>query len=296
MGTLAQPDAPRPAAERVLDTAGRGLAKVWPAAGRGLTRLAPTVGELLIKASRDELGTKAAALTFTAFIALFPALLLATSIAGFWLESHGEESIQRIIRSIPGLEELVQRSAQTIVDGRYAAGVIGAVGLLWVASALSNRARIALAQIFGQRESAVRGRLWAVVATVAVGVTVLIGLGLAGLVTGSLGRTAGSTAGGVLGEAVTLLVLTGAFLLIYLLLLPHAVPARQLLPAAVLCAVGWAILQGVGSWFVARAIARWSALYGTIASVFGVLLFLRIMAWVFLAGAELSSIRRRQAG
>jgi uncharacterized BrkB/YihY/UPF0761 family membrane protein len=29
-------------------------------------------------------------------------------------------------------------------------------------------------------------------------------------------------------------------------------------------------------------------IYGTIATVFGVLLFLRFAAWVFLAGAELS--------
>jgi uncharacterized BrkB/YihY/UPF0761 family membrane protein len=56
--------------------------------------------------------------------------------------------------------------------------------------------------------------------------------------------------------------------------------------------VGWTILQGIGSWFVARQVAHWSALYGTIATVFGVLLFLRIAAWIFLAGAELSAILR----
>ena len=36
-------------------------------------------------------------------------------------------------------------------------------------------------------------------------------------------------------------------------------------------------------------------LYGTIATVFGVLLFLRIAAWIFLAGAELSAILARGA-
>jgi uncharacterized BrkB/YihY/UPF0761 family membrane protein len=63
---------------------------------------------------------------------------------------------------------------------------------------------------------------------------------------------------------------------------------RDLVPAALVCAVGWTMLQGIGSWFVARQVAHWSALYGAIATVFGVLLFLRIAAWIFLAGAELA--------
>src|SRR4029077_4040459 len=128
-----------------------------------------------------------------------------------------------------------------------------------------------------------------------LGLGVLVGVTLAGVVTGLLNRRSGSTLAGIAAEGATLVVLTGAFLLIYRLLLPRAIAYRQLLPGAIVCAVGWTVLQGVGGWFVARSIDRWSALYGTIASVFGVLLFLRIMAWVFLAGAELSSIRATRA-
>jgi membrane protein len=293
MGTLTQPGPPRPGAERILETASRGLGRIWPAGGRVLARLAEPTGELLRKATQDDVATQASALTFTAFVALFPALLLATSIAGFWLRSQEEASIQRIVGSIPGLGDLLEQSAHTIVQGRFAAGVVGLLGLLWAASALSSRARRSLTVIFAQHESVVRGRLWAIVATIALGLGVLVGVTLVGVLTGLLNRTSGSTVAGIGVEAATLVVLVGVFLLIYRLLLPRAVPFRQLLPAAIVCAVGWTILQGVGGWFLARAIDRWSALYGTIASVFGVLLFLRIMAWVFLAGAELSSIRAR---
>ena len=141
MGTLAQPEPPRPGAERILGTVARGLERIWPAAGRRLGRLAAPTGELLLKSTRDDVATKASALTFTAFIALFPALLLATSIAGFWLHGREEATIERIVSSIPGLEQLVAQSAQSIVEGRYAAGIIGVLGLLWAASALSNLAR-----------------------------------------------------------------------------------------------------------------------------------------------------------
>jgi uncharacterized BrkB/YihY/UPF0761 family membrane protein len=78
--------------------------------------------------------------------------------------------------------------------------------------------------------------------------------------------------------------------------LPDARPGRRpfldLLPGAIVCALGWTVLEGVGSWFVGRQVAQWSVIYGTIATVFGVLLFLRIAAWVFLAGAELSAVLR----
>ena len=88
------------------------------------------------------------------------------------------------------------------------------------------------------------------------------------------------------------------FLVCYLLLVPGRQQVRDLVPAALVCAVGWTVLQGIGSWFVARQVAHWSALYGTIATVFGVLLFLRIAAWIFLAGAELAATlpRRPRAG
>ena len=85
-------------------------------------------------------------------------------------------------------------------------------------------------------------------------------------------------------------MLVGFLLVAYRLLAPGRQTFRDLLPGAVVCAMGWTILQGLGSWFVARQVAHWSALYGTIATVFGVLLFLRIAAWIFLAGAELSTI------
>ena len=292
MGTLTQPEPPRPAAERILDATSRRLTRTWPAGGRAVGAAAALTGDLLRKATHDDVATQASALTFTAFLALFPAVLLATSIAGFWLHGRGQESIDKIVTSIPGLDQLISQQGQAIVNGRYASGAAGIIGLLWAASALSNRARRSLGTIFGQWESAVHGRAWALLVTIALGLGLVIAVGLAGVITGLLHRDSPGTLAALAGEIVLLGALVGAFLLVYRLLIPGSVAFRELLPGALLCAVGWTILQGLGSLFVARAIDRWSALYGTIASVFGVLLFLRIAAWMFLAGAELSAVRR----
>ena len=64
MGTPAQPGTGRPFGSRIVSL------------GRELRR----------KALRDDVATQASALTFTAFLSLFPLLLLATSLVGFRLE------------------------------------------------------------------------------------------------------------------------------------------------------------------------------------------------------------------
>ena len=251
MGTLAQPRWGRPFGRRIVSL------------GRALRR----------KALRDDVATQASALTFTAFLSIFPLLLLATSLVGFRLEGRGMASIDELISTIPGLTQLVAGQAQTIVDGRFTAGIVGLAGLVWAASALSNRARRALGVIFGHRETVIASRFDAVVDTFALGALLIVGATVAGLFA----------------------MLVGFFLIAYRLLAPGRQTFRDLLPGAVVCAMGWTILQGLGGWFVARQVAHWSALYGTIATVFGVLLFLRIAAWIFLAGAELSAILRTRS-
>jgi membrane protein len=273
MGTLTQPERARPF--------GRGIISL----GRELRR----------KALRDDVATQASALTFTAFVSIFPLLLLATSLVGFRLEGRGMASIDQLVSTIPGLEQLVAGQAQTIVDGRFTAGIVGLAGLVWAASALSNRARRALGVIFEHREAAIASRFVAVGDTFVLGALLLVGATAAGAVTNVAHDRTGGWPGLIAADVGVFAMLVGFFLVAYRLLAPGRQAVRAILPGAVVCALGWTILQGIGGWFVARQVAHWSALYGTMATVFGVLLFLRIAAWVFLAGAELSVILRARS-
>jgi YihY family inner membrane protein len=265
MGTLTPPDAARPDDRRTIDLV------------RALRR----------KALDDDLATQASALTFTAFLSLFPLILLATSVLGFRLDNRGLDSIEQLVQTVPGLDQLIQTQARTIVDGRYTAGLVGVVGLLWAASALSNRARRALGIVFDAPEGAIRGRLSALAITIVLGALLVTGLTAAGAISAFL-HTHGLSTGWLAAQVGMLALLVLFFLVCYRLLAPGRQRIRDLVPAALVCAVGWTMLQGIGSWFVARQVAHWSALYGAIATVFGVLLFLRIAAWIFLAGAELA--------
>src|SRR6059036_2271398 len=103
-----------------------------PEPGRPLDRGILTLGrELRLKALRDDVATHASALTFTAFLSIFPLILLATAVLGFRLEDRGVDSIDQLVQTIPGLDQLIQTQAHAIVDGRYTAGAIGIIGLLW---------------------------------------------------------------------------------------------------------------------------------------------------------------------
>ena len=273
MGTLAQPGRGRPFGRRIVSL------------GRELRR----------KALRDDVATQASALTFTAFLSIFSLLLLATSLVGFRLQDRGMRSIDQIVSTIPGLQQLVAGQTQTIVDGRYTTGIVGLAGLIWAASALSNRARRALGVIFEHHETVLASRFVSLGDTFALGALLLVGTAIAGAVTTIAHDRTGGWLGMVAADAGVFVMLVGFFLAAYRLLVPGHQTFRDLLPGAVVCALGWTILQGIGSWFVARQVAQWSVLYGTMATVFGVLLFLRIAAWIFLAGAELSAILRRPA-
>jgi membrane protein len=269
MGTLAQQGSPRPDEPGIA----------------GLAR------RLRRKAVADDIATHASALTFTAFLSIFPLVLLAASVVGFRLEDRGMESIERLVGTVPGLNQLVEGQAQAIVNGRYTAGVVGIVGLIWAASALSNRARRALGVVFERREALVHRRVVALGITIVLGSLLLLGVTVAGALT-SLAHDRGASFGWVIGQLGMVVLLIGFFLVCYRMLVPGGRPVRDLLPGAIVCALGWTVLEGVGSWFVGRQVAQWSVIYGTIATVFGVLLFLRIAAWIFLAGAELSATLR----
>ena len=92
-----------------------------------------------------------------------------------------------------------------------------------------------------------------------------------------------------------LLVEFGYFLLLYKLLTPSkTLRWRDHLPGAILMTLGFGVLKIVGGILVDRTIEHWSSLYGTIGGIFGLLLIIRLAMWIFLYGAELSSVLVRQ--
>jgi len=264
---------------------------------RGTLAQSRAVRRLLAARERfraDDLGTMAAALAFQAFLSLFPILLLALSIAGFLLAGDPAGWLRRFFDAVPGIGPLLDGNLDAIVRARGGLGIVALAGVAWAASGLTGRASAALGRIFRvPGGSLVRRRVRSLLALLVLGAALLAGL----LASGTIAAIHAEGWWEVPLRVLTLAAVAGLELLFFLgtyaMLTPSGEPAfRDHLPGALLMTAGWEILKLVGGVLVVAVVNRSSALYGTIGAVFGLLVFLRAAASLYLVGAELSALLR----
>jgi membrane protein len=240
----------------------------------------------------DDLGAMSAALTFQAFLSLFPLMLLALSIAGFALAGDPAEWLQRFFAAVPGIGPMLDRNLEPIVRARGGLGALALAGVVWTSSGLTDRASDALERIFRIRDpNTLRRRARSLVTMLILGAVLLAALVISGTVAAIHVEGWAGTPVRILGLVAVAVVEFGFFLASYRVLLPPSGPRlRAHVPGAIFMTVGWELLKLVGGLLVVYVVTRASALYGTIGGVFGILVFLRIASSMYLLGAELSAI------
>lgn len=281
------------------------IERVRAGAARRYPRFSRTVidpvAALVPRVTEDRLGVEAGSMTYGAFLALPPMLLLLVVGASLFLSNiELRAGVVNVVEGlIPGLEQAVPKGVGLDPGGQLGIGLIGIVGLLWTASGFAARARIALAKIFhAQTTGLIVGRFSAGL----VGVPVFIGV-VALAAFDAL--ASGLQLTGIVGSTAHILIDLGfvaasvpLFMVVYWFLAPRgSLRFKQHLPGAIAFTVAWTVLGLVGSIYVGLIITRSTALYGTIGAVFGVLAFLYLAMWLFLLCAELSQVmsERRSA-
>lgn len=248
----------------------------------------------------------AAAMAFFGFLSLFPLLLVALAVAGEVLAGDAEAQealVDAVTGALPGLQTIAGGSGQVAaaleatVENRQ---TIGAVGLLLLAfstlrvvdAGMTATARIAARPVTG---NVLVVKLRQAAAALVLGVVALAGAaaaGLTGVDTGSAVAT-----GLVRAGAVVLSFLLDAllFLAAYRLLSGGRGPAlRELLPGALVGAVGWTVLKALGATLATRYATRANELYGTLGGVIALLLLLFLAGRLYLYGAELNAVLRHR--
>jgi membrane protein len=229
----------------------------------------------------------ASAITLTAFITLFPLLLVAIAVIGF-VSASGDDVAARVVENLG----LTGRAARTVTDAietaersRRLASVIGVLGLLWTGLGLAGALGYAYNAAWQVKGRGIRDR--------AIALGWFAGLGV--LAAASFATTSGIE---WLGAAVApLLLVVGVAINVALFLwtswiLPNRrVGIRPLLPAAIVGAVVFEVLKVVGTLLIPRLVADSSALYGTLGVVFAVLAWLLIFGRlvVYVAAIEVVS-------
>jgi inner membrane protein YhjD len=242
----------------------------------------------------------AAMVTYYAFVAMFPLLLIASSVLGFVLQGNRELTdtvLTSALSQFPivgtelGKPEGLQGSTSAVVVGSAAA----LYGVLGLGQAAQNAVNVAYAVPRNSRLNPVLSRMSSFLLLVAAGLTVLAVTVLTSLAN-HIEVLGADVATGVawllkLGSvAVNALVLAAMMRLAT----SQRPTFRSTLPGAVLVAVGWQLLQLLGGAYVGRVVSRASEINAVFAIVLGLMALLYIAAVIAVVGLEVNVVLARR--
>ena len=229
----------------------------------------------------------ASSVTLSSFLSIFPLLLFAIAILGFF-SAGSPDLASDIVREL-GLTgdaaDGITSAIATAEHSRRAASIIGIVGLLWSGLGLVAAFQYAINAAWqvkgrGWRDK-LSGLLWLAGATL---------LFLTSFATSAVIRLLPAFLA-PLGIIAGLSVNLGLWLWTFKVLGTREVGWKALLPGAVVGALGLEILKAVGAFYVPRAVASASALWGTIGVVFAILAWLLFFGRLVVYAAVVNVIR-----
>ena len=234
----------------------------------------------------------AAAFTLNAFLSIFPLLLAALAVVGFVsAHSHvggGTDLAGRMVSRM-GLQgegaKMMTDAVHAAERSRKAASIAGFLGVLWSGLGVVGALQFAYNSVWQVKDRGMKdkafGMLWL------AGAAVLFVGGAA--VTTVLRWLPGFLA--PVGILVGFAVSFGLWLWTSRVLPNTKVPWRALVPGALLGAIGLEVLKVVGAYYVPRAVASSSQLYGSLGIVFAVLAWLLLFGRLVVYSAVLNVVR-----
>jgi YihY family inner membrane protein len=247
----------------------------------GQQRFTPTafVFGVIKKYGDDNGGVLASNLAYSAFVSIFPLLLILTTILGL-VASVSPSVRTQVLNAVAGQVPLIGKTLTGNVHQLQRSSIIGLVVgfvvLIWGASGLAQAGLFTMAQVWNLPGPARPGyvqRLGRAMLFIALlGGGVIVTTGLASLNTYVLKGFWAVILAGVLTAAFNVGMYVGAFRA----LTPKGVPTRRLLPGAITGGICWTVLQVLGTWLVHHFLHS-DSLYGVFGTVLG------LLAWIYLA-------------
>lgn len=230
-------------------------------------------------------GYAANAVTLIAFISLFPLLLVVVSVIGLLTGSN-----PRLSSDVVDFLGLTGDAAKTMTDtlGRArqsgaTGSIIGLIGMAWSGLSLVGALRLVVNLPRGTTVKGIRARIMGIPWLVGAGVILGLSIALSTVLNWLPGWTA------PLAVVVSLAVSVALFVWTFWYLGVERPPPRDLLPGAIVAAVGFEVLKTLGTIVLPRLVANSSATYGALGTVFAILawllIFSRILAYSVVVNA-----------
>jgi uncharacterized BrkB/YihY/UPF0761 family membrane protein len=242
----------------------------------------------------DRASVLALVLGYYGFMALFPLMLVLTTVLGFIGNAHLSNSVVgSTLKQFPVFGQQIGQDTRHPLTGSVFGLVIGLIGLLYGGLGVTQAAQHAMAQVWnvpgvvrpGFPVRMVRGILLLV--TLAVGMAV--SAGISGLAT-----VAGHTLPFRIGfVAVGIVLNVGLAIVLFRVLTPRTVSTRCLMLGAVMAGTGYTVLLTVGTALVQHQLRHAQPVYGPFALVLGLIGWLYLVAQVVVYAAEANVVVMR---
>ena len=246
----------------------------------------------------DQAGYLAALIAYYGFFSVFPLMLVFVSVLGIVLANNPQlrqEIIDSALAQFPIVGPTIAEEVHAIT-GNAVALTIGIVTALWAGLGVVQASQNAMNQVWDvprkDRPNFFISRLRSLLMLFVLGTTLLASTFFSGL------ATARSSNGAVILTweiGLSLVFNLVLFLFIYRVLTRLDLRWRDVLPGAIVAAVIWTALQGVGGYYVEHTINRASNVYGTtLALVIGLLVWIYLGGQLTLLCAEINVVRVRK--
>ncbi|MEQ4500210.1 YihY/virulence factor BrkB family protein [Nocardioides kribbensis] len=263
----------------------------------------PPVGiplAIVYKHFDDQGNYLAAIITYYAFIAIFPLLLLASSILGFLLQGNPELQTQvldsalsqfPIIGEQLGRPEGLQGSTTAVVVG----GVAALYGSLGLGQALQNAMNIAWSVPRNSRPNPLLLRLKSLLLLITAGLSVLAVSVVSAL--GSQTEVFGPRLDGTITWLIRLATVLGVgavLTFVFRLASARQHGLRAAVPGALALAVMWQLLQVIGTVYATRVLGETSQMNATFGLVLGLIGIIYIAAVMGVLAMEINVVLARR--
>lgn len=277
------------------------MAGVVQAVDRAQRRFTPVSFPLgvIYKFFDDQGNYLAAIVTYYAFIAIFPLLLLGSSILGFFLQGNPhlqQEVLNSALRQFPIIGDELGRKALHGSTGGIVVGALTATyGAMGLGQAIQNTVNTAWSVPRNSRPNPFLLRLRSLVLLATAGVAVL---GVSVLSTiGAHTEVLGSHLDDGLRwliQIATVLVVGAMLTVLFRLATTRDHPLRNAAPGAFTLALMWQLLQWIGAYYVTHVIQATSGMNKTFALVLGLMGFIYIASVMGVLGIEVNVVVARR--
>jgi membrane protein len=251
------------------------------------------------KSGHDNISNTAASIAYYAVLSLFPMMLALLAIFGLFLpsESVQQQLIRFFAQYLPGSVSFLQNNISDIINLRGAFGIVGILGLVWsgsgvfsaVTHAINRAWNIQYQHPFYLKKPREIGMV------LGTGVLFLLSLGASAFLSfllSFLGSLSFPISGALIniGTAIMALIFSlTIFLLIHKLSPAVGISWRYIWPGAVLSTFLFEVAKTVFVLYL-NNFNHYDKIYGSIASVIALLVWIYYSAFILLLGAEFSSL------